>query len=79
MNDYPQFGFTGSRAFVEENNKLLSARPSKQVWEIKFLKRNMHEDNDTSEEETDQSLKGFEDLWTRMQTGDLNEKTERKL
>ena len=46
---------------------------------MKFLKRNIQEDNDTSEEEIDQSLKSFEDLWSRMNNDDLSDQLERKL
>ncbi len=39
---------------------------------MKFLKKNFQEDNDTSDDEIDQSLKSFEDLWSRMNNGDLS-------
>lgn len=41
---------------------------------MKYLHRRLHEDNDTSDDEPNQSLKSFEDLWSRMCNNDLDEK-----
>lgn len=41
---------------------------------MKYLHRRLHEDNDTSDDEPNQSLKSFEDLWSRMCNDDLDEK-----
>jgi hypothetical protein len=46
---------------------------------MKYLHRRLQEDNDTSDDEPNQSLKSFEDLWSRMCNDDLDDKILTKI